>query len=474
MDTLEMLDKNEIPVEMPYLYKDTIQDHLLIYKPRGDHAFLLLDQRAQKIFFTCNGQRTILEICSLLDAQGYQEREVLLSLAALEKEQVLNVQNAVERGRPLYRESPKIKSFGIWLHITNACNLRCSYCYIDKDKGNMAISVAEKTVENVVAQCEKYGITNLAIKFAGGEPLMAWKNIMHIVDFTRRMCSLAGVTPSFDIVSNGTLITEDIATYLVDNRISCAISLDGVKEVNDKQRAYINGRGSFTDVERGIQTLQEAGRKPFVLITVTENNIDDLQELTNYLLRQGLSFRYSLVRDCEQMSTQSLLQSSERYRKVLHKCFDDIDEWMLNKNWDFDVKLCDVNLHRPITRACGAGHASAAINHNGEVALCQMVFDTPIGNINRDGLIESVRTQQAMPDFREWNIDHYIDCSQCIWKNVCAGGCPVFTIKQFGRIDVPSPYCQTFQSLIPRVVRLQGIKLLRDYAEKGGRIQCLK
>lgn len=468
MDTLRIPIGNEIPVEMPYLHKDKIRDYLLIYKARGDHKSLLLDQRAQAIFFACNGQRTISEVCALLVAQDYEEKEIFFSILALEKEQVLNVYN-VERERS-YHEIQKEKSFGIWLHVTNACNLRCSYCYIDKDRGNMALSVAERTITNVVAQCAKYGITKLAIKFAGGEPLMVWQNIVHVVNFTQKVCDSVEITPSFNIVTNGTLITKDIAKYLVENRISCAISLDGISEVNDKQRAYINGRGSFADVVRGFHILEAAGGKPFILVTITDNNIDGLQELTDYLLSQGLSFRYSLVRDCEQMSVQNLAQSSERYREVLHQCFDRIDAWMFKKNWDFNVKLCDIDIGRSISRACGTGNASAAIAHNGEIALCQMIFDTPIGNVDSDGLVESVRSQEIMPELRGRGIDDSTDCGKCIWKNVCAGGCPVFTIKQFGRLNVPSPYCQTFRSLIPRIVRLQGIKLLCEYTEKGGKV----
>ena len=471
MDIVEMPNKNEIPFEMPYLYKDTIRDHLLVYKAKGDHQFLLLNQRAQKVFFACNGERTISEICSLLGAQGYCEEYVLQSILALKKEYVLTIRDAVECEYSHNHEFQKTKSFGIWLHITNACNLRCSYCYIDKDKGNMALSIAEEAIVNAVTQCKKYGILKLAVKFAGGEPLMVWKNVMHVIDFTRRICTFVGIIPSFDIVSNGTLITRDIADYLVDNHISCAVSLDGIGEINNAQRMYMNGRGSFAEVERGIQTLKAAGRKPFILITVTDYTSNGLRELTRYLLQEELSFRYSLVRECEQMSVQELFHSSERYIEVLHQCFDDIEEWMLDKNWNFDVKFCDISLHRSTARVCGTGSVSAAVAHNGEIALCQMIFDTPIGNIGKDGLIESVKTQQAIPELREDSVNQCATCDRCIWKNVCAGGCPVFVLKQTGRLDTPSPYCQAFQSLIPRVVRLQGIKLLREYAEKGGSVR---
>lgn len=462
METVLELCNTAKPSEALYLYKDRIKEYLLLYKARGDHKFLLLNQRAQKIFSACTGQRTVQEIYSFLRGSDYKETEIKATIEALLEENVLRVV-----GEPKQTITPTPsnsgRTLGIWLHVTNSCNLRCSYCYIDKDKGSMELHIAEKTILNAIDQCSKYGIPNFSVKFAGGEPLTVWKNILHIVDFTREHCQYAKITPSFNILSNGTLMRKDIAEYLKANQIPIAISLDGLRDVNDLQRFYINGRGSFGDVEQGIRILQEVGWSPFILITITEKNVSGLRELTSYLLRQGLGFRYSFVRDCDQMPMQDLFDASSRYAEVLHKCFDDIEEWMFTRNWNFNVKFCDTNLDRSISRACGTGKNSVAVDHNGSIALCQMVFDTPIGHIEKNGLLEAVETQQVIPELRQNTVDDYLGCNECTWKNVCAGGCPVFTYKQLGTIKTSSLYCSAFKSLIPRVVRLRGIKLLRAY-----------
>ena len=469
MEISEALCSTKTPVETLYLYTDRIKDYLLIYKARTDHKFLLLNQRAQRIFLACNGQRTIREICSLFEKEGYKQTEIKAIISALGKERVLKISDEFEKSLPPSQPLKQQRALGIWLHITNACNLRCSYCYIDKDKGSMTVSTAERTVLNAIKQCKKYQIRNLSIKFAGGEPLMVWKNILYIIDFTRKACNGSNIKPKFNILSNGTLMKEDIAAYLVTNRIPIAISLDGIHEVNDRQRFYLNGRGSFSEVERGVQILKDSGWKPFILITVTDRNVEELPDLTSYLLHQGLSFRYSFVRDYDQMPTQHLFHASIKYAEVLHRCFDEIEVWMLTKNWNFNVKFCDTNLDHSISRVCGTGKNSVAVDHNGLIALCQMVFDTPIGNINNNGLIETIKTQQVIPSLQEKGVDDYLGCNQCVWKNICAGGCPVFTYKQFGKFDVPSPYCHVFQALIPQVVRLRGIKLIREYEKmKGG------
>ena len=456
-----------IPFKMPYLYSERIGEYLLVYKPRADHKFLLLDKHAQQIFFACDGKRNLEKIYDFLENHGYKQEKIEATIVALNKEKILKVSDEIS-GDISLRQAFK-RTFGIWLHVTNNCNLRCSYCYIDKNKGNMPLHIAERTVINAVEQCGKFGIENLSIKFAGGEPLMVWENIKHIINFAKKCCAPMNITPVFSIISNGTLVKKEIAEYLKNNKISIGVSLDGLRVVNDNQRFHQDGRGSFNEVYNGICVLKKAGCRPFILITVTSNNANGLQELTRFLLEHELNFRYSFERNCSRLlSTDDLIRDSLMYTEILSECFVNIEEWMLRKQWNFNIKLCDINLDRPISRSCGIGKNSAAIDHGGRIALCQMVFNESIGHIGKIGLIEAIQNQQIIPELRKKTINDCLECSQCIWKNVCAGGCPVFTYKQRGAINLPSPYCKVFQTLIPKVVRLRGVKLIRSYEEQKG------
>lgn len=53
-------------------------------------------------------------------------------------------------------------------------------------------------------------------------------------------------------------------------------------------------------------------------------------------------------------------------------------------------------------------------------------------------------------------------CKTCLWKYWCAGGCPLSTFRATGRYDVKSPNCHIYKALYPEVVRLEGLRLLRD------------
>lgn len=467
MRTMIELEEEEILIKAPRLYRDQIKKYLLLYKARGDQGFVLLIGKAREVFLLCDGRKTVGEISFILCKHGLDKVEVLTILSALVNKKVLVPASKINKVVAQDKKYAARQALGIWLHITNACNLRCSYCYINKNNGGMPMSIAEKTILNAIDQCRKYNIPALFIKFAGGEPLTVWQNILRVIEFAREHSGRAGIKATFSLLSNGTLMREEVARYLAENRIAIAISLDGVESVNDKQRFYIDGRGSFSAVVRGIEILKQVNWKPSILITITDKNTGGLRELTNFLLRNSLNFRYSLIRDCNQMSTRNLFAASARYAEVLHRCFDDIEEWMLTKDWNFSVQFCDINLSRSVGRACGTGENFVAVDYNGNIALCQMMFNEPIGDINSNGIFEVMREQIVMPELRQKIVDEYSECNQCIWKNVCAGGCPVFTYKQFGKINTASPYCYAFRELIPRVVRLKGIKLIKEYEKKS-------
>ena len=75
---------------------------------------------------------------------------------------------------------PKVKpkTLTVWFHISNACNLGCSYCYIPKlmktvDLDNMSnYFISKGTASNATHQlfeyCKSNGFENLIIKYAGG------------------------------------------------------------------------------------------------------------------------------------------------------------------------------------------------------------------------------------------------------------------------------------------------------------------
>ena len=65
------------------------------------------------------------------------------------------------------------------LHVTNECNLRCKYCFVDLGPQRMSQDVANAAVELGMKNCKTSGLL-----FYGGEPLLEKELIYKTVRYT--------------------------------------------------------------------------------------------------------------------------------------------------------------------------------------------------------------------------------------------------------------------------------------------------
>ena len=121
----------------------------------------------------------------------------------------------------------KVNINNLVLHLTEQCNLRCKYCFMTCGEERMSTKVAEAAVDYLLQECGEYA----RVTFFGGEPLLEFELIRHITEYIR---SKASQPVLLDVVTNGTLLTQEFFDYADKNRIRISISYDGL--LNDTNR----------------------------------------------------------------------------------------------------------------------------------------------------------------------------------------------------------------------------------------------
>ena len=150
----------------------------------------------------------------------------------------------------------------ITLQITQQCNFRCSYC-IYSDINNeaqrshsgegMSLETAKRAVDFLWEHSVDTEKPNIG--FYGGEPLLRFDLLKQIVAYADEKFDGRGHT--FSITTNGSLLTDEIADYLVEHGILTMISLDGPKEIHDISRRFaVDGCGSFDTVRENIERIR--------------------------------------------------------------------------------------------------------------------------------------------------------------------------------------------------------------------------
>lgn len=147
------------------------------------------------------------------------------------------------------------------LEISQQCNMRCRYCiYSDKyyytrkhSPKYMNFDIARKAIDQFLGQSLE--AEHSAIGFYGGEPLLNFELIKACVEYVNRVAGGRGL--SYNITTNGTLLNGSRVEFLIENNFSITVSLDGPKEIHDRNRIYKNGRGSYNTVIANLRQIKE-------------------------------------------------------------------------------------------------------------------------------------------------------------------------------------------------------------------------
>ena len=185
----------------------------------------------------------------------------------------------------LERKIPKIT-----LQLTQRCNLRCKYCIYSEDINTHQRSHSNKdmqweTAKKSIDFLKEHSVDSARVNvgFYGGEPLLRFSLIKKIVAYARK--SFDGKEITFTITTNGTLLNEEIISFFKREDVQLMISLDGPKEIHDKNRIFPNGRGSFDTVMRNLDQLKAiapeyAEKVSFSMVMDPINDYDCINQIT--------------------------------------------------------------------------------------------------------------------------------------------------------------------------------------------------
>ncbi len=468
----------DLPIQRaPGLYQGVARGRSFAHNPNGHDALALLTPRALRLLHAADG-RSAADIAAELASDDPQEIIRLLAELPLLWRNGFVLSPGVRPWRP---DGKQERVFNAWLHVTNACNLACPYCYIHKSATHMDVNVAARVLQSIEATAASGAVDRINVRFAGGEPMLRFANIQQFFTDATASCQSHGVKFSAAILTNGTVVPPGATEWILAHGVHVSVSIDGLDGVQDVMRPVKGGGSSFARLQAGLQTYLDAGIRPYILITVGDSNLDGLPALTAWLLERKLWFRYSLVRDLEwgqgvlddrhgaqlaeiQTNDSNGILSGEalqRVQRVFGLCYDLIEQAVGRgevSGFRASHKFCDLEPWRPIAKACGAGDSYVAIAESGEISPCQAALHHPgTQPIRPESLLTMARSQSQFTQFRRESGNS--TCNACRWKPSCAGGCPLLLYRREGHVDGRSPYCEVFRAVLPRILRIAALEL---------------
>lgn len=317
------------------------------------------------------------------------------------------------------------KLTALYLHLTNRCNLQCSYCYRESSP-HLPVLHDSRRFCDMLEFIAPFASPRMEITFSGGEPLMhpGFKDVAA----TAKRLGYKNV-----LLTNGTLITEPLADFIHDHFVRTKISLDGP---NEEIHSLTRGKGNFSQVVRSIEKL--AARKVRVTVQVTLSKsalpyVDEIQKVLPESPYVRLIFTplFPMGRGAEMADDAP--------------SNDDFYQFSTGRSWG-------AKYHAGVRyRGCHAGAGSLSIADTGDVYPCHLFHFEPfrMGNIFHDSFEEIFFSERLQDYVRTMDVEHNNPaCKACEVRFLCSGGCHGNALYAIGEYRAPDSCCDYLKSTI--------------------------
>lgn len=442
--------------------------------------------------------------------QHYSEKEVTERLAHKhdKKAAALTLNNLakLKRNKMLFslRQEPeadlKRKITDLTLNIVNSCNLRCRYCWNEagsygRSRPNykkMNEETAFKAVNLLIKEAK--GADDLVVDFYGGEPLLNFELIKKTIEFCRDIQRKKKINFRFLLATNGTLLTKERGEYLIGNGVDIAVSLDGPKKIQDKQRPFPDGEGSFKVIKDNINSLRQDYRSRIVgRATFTPFSTKIIE--TFKFLR---NFGFERIEVCESEKAGYGLKSKNKFfftgaeglrrLKALYYNLaifytDEIIKGNLTyENTYFNrffKQLSRLYHIQSIVGSCSAGFSLMAVDIDGSIYPCTAFVGVPQFSI---GKVKSGISEDKLKAFLGNKVSSSGFCNSCWAKRICRGCGSCYNLNYFSNKNTGKPdpyYCELFRyktklmmAMIAKIARnnpqaLNKVLIPEYYATRG-------
>lgn len=347
----------------------------------------------------------------------------------------------------------------ITLQVTEACNMRCTYCYQHNKTGAMMdFETGKKFVDMVLDADERVsGYINskeslgCVLSFIGGEPLLAIDLIDKLTDyFIHRLFTekhLWATRYRINICSNGLLYFDTkVQKYIAKhyNHLDFSVSIDGCEELHDSCRVDAQGKGTYTRALAAAQHYHDHfGGYVGTKVTLSPTNVQYTFAAVKNLL--DLGFR--------EININCVYESgwNNEHASVLYTELKKVSDWIVEHELTDEayISILDWEAGHPLPSSetqnyCGGTGLMVAVNPSGEIYPCLRYMETSVGK-NRAPYIIGTVDAGIMCDAEQCS---RVDCfrkitrrsqstDECFDCPIAAGcgWCSAYNYEVFGTAD---------------------------------------
>jgi MoaA/NifB/PqqE/SkfB family radical SAM enzyme len=297
------------------------------------------------------------------------------------------------------------------LLLTNKCNLKCKYCFVDVNT-NYENDLSLTQWKNVVSDLARRGTRSITLM--GGEPLM-FDGLENLIEHIKKY------KINVDMVTNGIGIHKHLS--ILKKLDSIMVSLDGNEAEHDVNR----GRNSFKHAIEAIKIIRANGVPLRLNAIVNKKNVNSLSWLLNFAKIYKIPITFNIANSFSETQKSNekhlMLDESEVrrfYSKLKSEKNNDRDlrrlilysDATLDHVINYPKSFKEIIFRRPgegftARDSCWFGKVWIHIDSDGSVIPCSTLWNLPdiykAKSIIKDGMEEALSNAGCT------------DCKTCYW-----------------------------------------------------------
>ena len=347
--------------------------------------------------------------------------------------------------------------------VTLRCNETCVYCHASRaDMSETDKDMSPETAEKVVDMILQTTSPAVTIEFQGGEPLVNFPVVKHIVEYALKKNEEIGKALEFTMVSNLAMMDEEKLAFILEHKIQVCTSIDGPVELHNKQR-ILPGGGAFEKTVEWIEKINKAyidmGLDSDVyhveaLLTSTKNTLTRPRDVVDTFIGLGCKALFLRPVDPFGFASKTGDRISYGHEDFLEYYCQAVDYMIdLNrKGTEILERYAAIFLTKILTgdepnfldirSPCGAGIGQMTYDYEGRIFTCdegrmvhQMGDDFfQIGHVRHSTYQETMNHDTVRAISLASNLEANPGCVNCAYNPYC-GVCPVVNYATQGSLN---------------------------------------
>lgn len=343
---------------------------------------------------------------------------------------------------------------------TNACNLRCKYCFhIDTGFKPEVLSIEDF--------CHFCDITmpyykHVSIIWHGGEPsFVGLQNFKEYCELAKEYARKYDVKLRLSMQSNGTLLDREFLQFLKDEKIGVGISYDG--PINSVTR---NSTAEFAKLKL---LSDEINMKLGVITVVSGLNVNSLIETYKEMSELNIPLQLNHYVKTSENQINELTLDEGVYLKQMYQLFD---YWIADDKGKIQVDPLARYIRDLVLGSSNVcAHASClrnwmCLNPDGIISPCDRDFPEEYcyGHVKEYSDIREVYNSKGYTSLIQKAIIRRTKCkTDCEFYGVCEGGCNSNALVEGGLENNGGFTCRITKSLLGYIKnKMEELKMLEN------------